>query len=94
MTSIDDKIAALEAKLRQARALKQKNDARQRAIAAKRTRAQDTRRKILAGALLLAKMESDDAMRQAWLDTLDASLTRTDDRALFGLPPRGQAVGQ
>jgi hypothetical protein len=48
-------------------------------------RRQDTRRKILAGALVLA--EKDPAIT-AWLArTVAKLLTREDERALFGLAP-------
>jgi large subunit ribosomal protein L7/L12 len=50
-------------------------------------RSDDTRRKILAGALTLELMERDEATRQRFMDRLDKYLTRKDDRALFGLPP-------
>ena len=50
-----------------------------------RKRRQDTRRKIIAGALVL--IEQDPAI-QAWLSrTVTKVLTRDDDRALFDLPP-------
>jgi hypothetical protein len=50
-----------------------------------RKRRQDTRRKIIAGALVLA--EEDPAIK-AWLTrTLDKLLTRDDDRVLFDLAP-------
>jgi len=47
----------------------------------------DTRRKILIGATVLARIERhelDHEELQAWLG---AHLTRDDDRALFDLPP-------
>jgi hypothetical protein len=45
------------------------------------------RRKILVGAVVLAKIEQGE-FQQATLDEwLDAALTRLDDRALFGLTP-------
>ena len=48
----------------------------------------DTRRKVLVGALPLAKIElgrfSETELR-AWFDEV---LTKNDDRALFGLPPK------
>lgn len=48
-----------------------------------RKRRQETRRKIIAGALVLA--EKDPAI-QAWLArTVAKAVTRDDDRALFGL---------
>jgi hypothetical protein len=85
MATIDERIAALEAKLKQERARKQKVEARKRAVEQKLQRANDTRRKILAGALVLELMERDEATRQRFMQRLDAYLTRPDDRALFGL---------
>lgn len=50
-----------------------------------RQRRLDTRRKILAGALVLT--EEDPAI-QSWLArTIAKALTRDDERALFGLAP-------
>lgn len=85
MATIDERIAALETKLKQERAKKQKVEARKRAVEQKLQRAADTRRKILAGALVLELMERDEATRQRFMQRLDAYLTRPDDRALFGL---------
>jgi hypothetical protein len=57
-----------------------------------RKRREDTRRKILAGAIVLT--EKDPTIK-TWLQrTLDKVLTRNDERALFGLvllpePPPG-----
>jgi hypothetical protein len=49
-----------------------------------RKRRQDTRRKIIAGALVLA--EESTAIK-SWLQrTLDKALKRNDERELFGLP--------
>ncbi len=54
-------------------------------------RADDTRRKILAGSLVLDMMERDEATRQRFMDRLDKHLKRADDRALFGLPETAKA---
>ena len=86
MASIDERIAALEAKLKQEKARKAKILARQRAAQAKLTRQQDTRRKILVGAAILAKVERGEWPKDKLLAMMDATLTRADDRALFGLP--------
>jgi len=80
-----DKIAQLEEKLRQLRAREQAVDARRRILESRRKRKDDTRRKILVGAIVLAKVEQgelDSGQLQRWLDQ---SLTRPDDRGLFGL---------
>jgi hypothetical protein len=55
-----------------------------RALLSRRERAADTRRKILVGAIVLAKVEQgelDAGLLRGWLD---AALTRDDDRRLFG----------
>ena len=88
MTVIEQRIENLEKKLKQAKAEKQRKEARIRAQERKRTREQDTRRKILVGAVYLAIADSDDAALKALTDRMDKALTRDDDRALFDLPPR------
>jgi hypothetical protein len=92
MARLADRIATLEAKLKEAKAKQQQIEARQRAADAKRSRQQDTRRKVLVGALILSRVELSKAERGEWpreklLDLLDTALTRADDRALFDLPP-------
>jgi molecular chaperone GrpE (heat shock protein) len=85
---LGDRINDLQTKLQQLKAQQQRIDAKARALASRRTREQDTRRKLLVGATVLALVERDvidhDDL-QAWLD---AELTREDDRALFDLPPK------
>ena len=81
---VQSQIEALELKLKQAKEKAKKIKAAQAAALAKAERAKDTRRKILAGAVVLAKMD-----RGQLVQMLDAVLTRTDDRALFDLPPSG-----
>ena len=80
-----DKIAQLEEKLSQLPAREQAVDARQRTLESRRKRKDDTRRKILVGAIVLAKVEQgelDAGQLRRWLDQ---SLTRPDDRGLFGM---------
>lgn len=86
MAAIDDKISKLEDQLKQAKLQRQKVEARKRAAAAKITRSQDTRKKILIGALILAKVERGDWSQEKLNEMLEKGLTRADDRALFGLP--------
>ena len=86
MATIEERIAALEAKLKQEKAKKQQLEARKRAAESKAKRAQDTRRKILVGAAVLAKVERGEWPQDKLLVLMDASLTRPDDRALFDLP--------
>jgi hypothetical protein len=86
MATIEERIAALETKLKQEKAKKQKIEARKRAVESKAKRSIDTRRKILVGAAILSKVERGEWSQDKLLAMLDAALTRPDDRALFELP--------
>jgi phage shock protein A len=88
MAAIEDKIAALETKLKQAKTIKKQIEARQRATEAKVKRSLDTRRKILAGSIVLAKVERGEWKKDKIWAAFDAALTRPEDRALFDLPPK------
>jgi hypothetical protein len=60
-------------------------EARRRSLESRRSRWDDTRRKILVGAIVLAKVEQgvlEESVLRGWLK---GALTRADDRALFGL---------
>ena len=92
--SIEAKIKAQETKLKQLKAQKQQMEARQRAAAAKVTRQQDTRRKVLIGAVILAKVERGEWPKDKLLAMLDSTLTRADDRVLFELPLEAPKQGK
>lgn len=56
-----------------------------------RSRKEDTRRKIIAGALALEHASRDEAFGRTLHDLIARFVTRPHDRALFGLPPaRGE----
>ena len=55
----------------------------------KKERAEDTRKKILVGAYFLEVKYKDKEQELAKL--IDGFLVRDSDRALFGLPPKGEA---
>jgi hypothetical protein len=57
MSKLNEQVAALEERLKQLKAKQQKVDARKRAFESRQARKNDTRRKILAGAIVLAKVE-------------------------------------
>ena len=81
----EDRIAALETRLRQLKNQQQRVEARRRYLASRLERKADTRRKILVGAVVLAKVEQgvlQDATLRGWLD---GALVRADDRCLFEL---------
>ena len=86
MPQHDDQIATLQERLTQLKARQQRLEARKRAVETQRERKADTRRKILLGGVLLAKVRARGIpvdQLHAWLDP---ALTRADDRALFNLP--------
>lgn len=80
-----ERIAALETKLKQLQVLQQRKEAKARSVALHRTRREELRRKILVGAVVLAKVEDgliEEKTLKAWLDP---ALEKAEDRALFGL---------
>jgi hypothetical protein len=84
-----ERILALEAKLKQLKVQQQRKEARARTTAAKKSRGEELRRKILVGAVVLAKVEDgsfDGAVLRGWMDK---ALNREDDRALFRLEGKG-----
>jgi hypothetical protein len=89
MPKIEERISALEERLKQLKARQLRSAARQRTLNSKRERRDDTRRKILVGAIVLARIEQGrfpEPELRAWLNE---ALTRQDDRALFDLKTPG-----
>lgn len=91
MPKLDERISALEGRLKQLKAQQQQKEARRRTIESRRSRKADTRRKVLVGAIVLDRVEQErlpEAELRAWLDE---GIERADDRALFDLPARTNA---
>jgi hypothetical protein len=82
-----NELAEAERRLAQLKARQERLDARLAYLASSRARKDETRRKILAGAILLSKVESGDFDSRTFKRWLDKALTRKDDREMFGLPP-------
>jgi chromosome segregation ATPase len=89
MVKLDERISSLETRLKQLKTRQARLDARKRALASRRARKDDTRRKILAGAVVLARVEQGKIPEHEFRTWLDAALTRADDRVLFDLPVGG-----
>jgi hypothetical protein len=85
MGKTDERILALEAKLKQLKVQHQRKEARARTVAAKRSRHEELRRKILVGAVVLAKVEAGEIGEETLKQWLEGAVTRPEDRALFGL---------
>jgi hypothetical protein len=94
MDTLTERIETLEERLRALRARQNKSAARQRTLASRRERKEDTRRKILLGAWVLARIERGELSRESLQSALDGYLTRPEDRALFALPLRGGSVAE
>ncbi len=89
MTQLSDRIAALEVKLKTLKARQQHDESRRRTLESRRSRKTDTRRKILIGAIVLARIDQGRLPKTEVCAWLHDALTRSDDRALFDLPPQG-----
>jgi len=92
MAKIEERIETLKERLKQLEVRKARAEARKRALASRRARKDDTRRKILAGAIVLTKVQSGDLDPKTFQKWLDQGLVRDDDRALFELPIRPPAA--
>lgn len=82
MATLAERIRAAEEKLATMRDQKRAADALRAARDRKKERSDETRRKILAGAIALG----EPGLRELLLETLSQRLVREDDRALFNLP--------
>ena len=85
LPKLDEQISVLQERLTQLKLRQQRVDARKRAIESQRERKLETRRRLLVGTLVLAKIrdgEWDPTLLRSWLDS---TLTRASDRALFDL---------
>jgi hypothetical protein len=85
LEKVDERIQALETQLRQLKTLQTRKEAWARTAAAKKTRGEELRRKILAGAVPLAKIEAGEFEDKTLREWIDKALTRPEDRELFGL---------
>ena len=82
---VAERIAKAEEKLKQLKAEQQKVEARKKAAEAKRSRQEETRRKVLVGAVVLAKLEDGSYPEAEFTAMMEAALSRAEDRKLFGL---------
>jgi hypothetical protein len=85
-----DRIQSLADKLKQLQAQQTKAESRQRTKVARRSRKDDLRRKILAGAVALSSVEDGRLSKSDFYAWLDKALESPEDRALFDLGIRGE----
>jgi hypothetical protein len=61
---------------------------------ARKERAEDTRRKILVGGMILDQVATGDWSSEKLLAAMAEYLDRASDRALFGLEPKPEVTAQ
>lgn len=88
MVKGSNKAADRLAKLEEQRARINAEIQRVRAREQQQERKNETRRKVLVGAMILAKVNSSEWPEDRLMAAMDAYLERDHDCALFGLPPR------
>ena len=97
MAKISMRIDALEQRLKQLKIKQQRMEARRRSLESRRARREETRRKVLVGAIVLAKVDRGEIEESTLHTWLDGGLARDEDRKLFGLAPsepEGQDRGE
>ena len=85
MRNLGDRISELEARLKQLKARQQQIEIRRKRLEVQQARKEDTRRKILVGAVVLTKVERGEIGEGQLRKWLTEGLTRAEDRALFRL---------
>lgn len=85
LEKLDEQIARKQEKLDALKARKQAIENRQKAKAKEQERKAETRRKILVGAEVLKRARNHPDQYARVLAMMDETLTREDDRKLFGL---------
>jgi hypothetical protein len=88
--AITDRVQALEQRLKALKAKGRRIEARKRAQDGRRERRDETRRHILVGAIVLARVKEGQFPEEDLKRWLDAALSRQEDRELFDLPRAGE----
>lgn len=83
--SIRAKIQSVEERLKQLRTQERELSNRLKTIDSQKKRKDETRKKIIVGAITLAEMEKDLSLRSVFLEKLDSILQKPSDRNLFNL---------
>jgi hypothetical protein len=79
-SKITERIESLEERVRQLKAKQQRIEARRRSLESRRTRREDTRRKILVGAVVLAKVDQGVLAESVLRRWLEGAVTRKLDQ--------------
>jgi hypothetical protein len=90
LIAIEEQLKKQQEKVAQLKAQKQAIESKTRSAELKKRRTEETRRKILIGEMVLEQWKTHPASEDKTKQALDGFLTKASDRALFGLPSRGE----
>jgi hypothetical protein len=82
---MEERIATMEQELRVLKERHQKSEARRKREEAQQAKKDEARRKLLAGTVVLEKLDQGEISAAQFRQWLDSALTQPDDRALFNL---------
>lgn len=85
MKTMEERIVAAEQNLRNLKERHQKAETKRKRDEAQQTKKNEARRKILAGTVVLEKVERGEITESQFRKWLESALTEPDDRALFDL---------
>lgn len=90
-TALRNKIQSIEERLKQLRMQERQLQQKLKTVESKKSRREETRRKIITGAIMLNEMDSDPSLKAVFLQKLDSMLKKPSDRKLFNLLPKEEA---
>jgi hypothetical protein len=82
---MEERIATLKQQLKALQGQHVKSEAKRKREEAQRAKKDDTRRKLLAGTVVLEKVARGEIEEAQFREWLNGVLTQTEDRALFNL---------
>lgn len=84
-TTLKNRIQSIEERLKQLKMRERQLQQRLKTIESQKSRRDETRKKIIVGAITLQEMGSDPSLKAVFLQKLDAMLKKPSDRKLFNL---------
>ena len=83
--TLKNRIQSIEERLKQLKMQERQLQQRLKTIESQKSRRDETRKKIIVGAITLQEMGSDPSLKAVFLQKLDAMLKKPSDRKLFNL---------
>lgn len=85
MNKMEERIASMEQQLKALKERHQKAESRRKREEAQQARKDEARRRVVAGTVVLEKVERGEIAEAQFRKWLDSALTEAEDRALFKL---------